>query len=224
MQLHPFPLLRQFSDRLNVALFTKSDDVRSDADAAVAIGAPRAAGLWQKHGNRTVILRNPSARTEQADGMLTDTPGLALCLRMADCQNFVVYAPERGVAGVVHVGWKGLIAGTIPEFFRALKNEWGIDGDDVFVGAGPSLCRKCAEFSDPAHELPSIPQRFIDGKKVDLQGAAAAQMIDAGVRSDRIDRHLDCTRCDPGTYWTYRGGDREAVIEGHTNMLVCSMQ
>ena len=224
MIVSPFPLLRQFSDQLTVALFTKSDDVGNDNEAANAIGASSAVGLWQMHGKKTVIVRAPSARSEQADGMLTDVSDLALCLRWADCQNFVVYAPDHHVTGMLHAGWRGLIAGAIPEFFASLKREWGIDASATFVGAGPSLCQRCAEFSDPHRELPSLDKKFIDGKQVNLQAAATAQMLECGVHPDRIERHSDCTRCEPGKYWTYRGGDREAVIAGHTNMLVCCMK
>lgn len=217
----PFGLFRQFDDRLRVAFFAKADDVRDDKDVASALGANRAAGLWQIHGNRTVVIREPCNRTEQADGMITDVPDLALCLRVADCQSFIVFEPRRNAIGVLHAGWRGLVTDAIPEFFRTMKREWGIVPPETFVGAGPSLCARCADFSDPALELPSLPKEFIHGKTADLQGAATAQLLDLGVRPDRIERHADCTRCRPDLYWTYRGGDRDAVKNGHANMLVC---
>ena len=220
----PFALLRPFEDHLSVALFTKTDDIRTDVAAAQTFGLRDAAGLCQMHGNRTVVVRAPSNRTIEADGMITDVPDLALCIRFADCQNFVLYAPERHVCGVLHVGWRGLIAGAIPEFFRVMKGEWGIAPSETFVGAGPSLCTTCSDFSDPKGELPSIPKRFIHGKCVDLQRAATQQLVDLGVSPDRIERHPDCTRCRPELYWTYRGGDRDAVKTGHSNMLACTLK
>ncbi len=219
----PFSLFRPFEDRLTTAFFTKTDDIRSDETAAKSLHVPNAAGLNQMHGNRTVIIRSASGRTEEADGMITDVPDLALCLRWADCQNFVIFAPERNVIGVLHVGWKGLIAGAIPEFFRVMKEEWNIDPPETFVGAGPSLCTQCAEFSDPMRELPSVPTGFIHSKTVDLQGAATDQFVRLGVRPDQFERHPDCTRCHPEMYWTYRGGDREKVKAGHTNLTAYSL-
>lgn len=221
MIISPFSLFRQFDDHLHVALFTKEDDIMNDETAMKALGADRAAGLWQIHGNRTVVIREHGNRTEHADGMITDVSGLALCLRVADCQGFLIYAPARSVAGVLHVGWRGLIAGAIPEFFRVLNAEWGIQPGEVYAAGGPSLCLACADFSDPTLELPPLPKEFIHGKTADLQGAATKQLLDLGVRPDRIERHADCTRCRPDLYWTYRGGDREAVKNGHANMLVC---
>lgn len=220
----PFELFRRFDDRLRVCFFTKIDDMRHDQDAAHAMGVSRAGGLWQMHGNRTVVIREPVNRIDQADGMITDVPDLALCLRVADCQSFVVFEQKRSIVGVIHVGWRGLIAGAIPEFFRVMKKEHGIEPSETFVGAGPSLCRSCSDFKDPALELPSLSKEFIHGKIADLRGAATAQLFALGVSPDRFERHSDCTRCHPELYWTYRGGDRGAVKIGHCNMLVCAMK
>ena len=122
------------------------------------------------------------------------------------------------------MGWRGLIAGAIPEFFRVLKKEWGIDPSQTFVGAGPSLCKRCAEFTNPARELPSLSPQFVEKRHVDLQGAADAEFIALGVPENAIERSPDCTCCHPEKYWTYRGGDREAVKNGQTNMLVCLLK
>lgn len=219
MITHPFSLMHAFDDALTVALFTKQDDIRSDAGAASAVGATQSAGLHQVHGNRVIVVRDQLSRTEQADGMITDVPGLALCIRWADCQNFVVYEPKKKILGAMHVGWKCLRAGTIPELFRVLKQDCGVTGTDVYVAAGPSLCLTCSDFSDPLTEMPNAPSAFVHGKNVDLRGWADHQLMEAGVRPDRIERHPACTRCMPDTYWTYRGGHREEVRAGHTNIL-----
>ena len=220
----PFSLLKPFENRLSVAFFTKANAIESDDDAAAELGVRKAVGLEQKHGNRTVVIRTPSPRTKEADGMITDTPDLALCLRVADCQSFLIYEPEKNVVGLLHVGWRGLIAAAIPEFFRVMKAEWGIDGRETFVATGPSLCLHCSDFSDPATELPSLPKEFVHGKTVDLRGAADAELFSCGVRPERFERLPDCTRCHPEKYWTYRGGDHEQVRTGHCNMLVCALR
>lgn len=241
MHLQPFTILAPFADRLSLALIDKADGVRTDEDLRHIIlqghTSKKGAGflpasrdqciglvsLKQMHGNRAVIVRTPSSRAEQADGLLTDQRGLTLTIRWADCQNFLVYAPENNVVGLMHVGWRGLNAGMIPSFFATLKTEWHVDAQDVLVAAGPSLCMRCADFSDPVHELPNIDARFKDDRHVDLRTAADDQLFRLGVRPDRFARHPDCTRCSPQQWWTYRGGDREAVTNGYTNVLACAL-
>lgn len=175
----------------------------------------------QVHGNRTVRAREPIEYAPDADGIVTDRAGLALSTRFADCQPFIIFAPDRGVLGVLHAGWRGLIAGAITRFYETLKAEWKIRPDETYVGIGPSLCRKCSTFSDPTTELPTLDRKFISDHQVDLQGAADHELYKLGVPSAHIERHPDCTCCQNQQYWTYRGGDREAVKEGACNAIGC---
>jgi YfiH family protein len=207
-------LFLQFSDRIECHFLTKEDD-RDIAGPHVR--------LWQVHGNRTVVLRESSESTEKADGVITDTKGLHLTIRAADCQNFAIYDPVHHVGGVLHAGWKGLIAGAIPEFFTVLHDTFGIEGSDCFVVAGPSLCRSCAGFSDPKTELPGIDEQYIDGRHVDLQQIATDQLVQSGLHIKNIERHPDCTRCCAKRYYTYRGGDKGKVESGVSNILVLTL-
>jgi len=216
-----FSLFAPFPE-LTVVLFTKEDAIMRDEQVLKALGGEAIAGLHQMHENRTIRVNKPLARNEQADGMVTDTKNLILTVRTADCQPFIAYAPKHGVIGVLHVGWRGLIAGAIPSFFDVLKEEWRIEPNEMLVAAGPSLCRECADFSDPETELFPLSSSFMHGKNVDLQDAADAQLSAMGV--ERLERSQDCTRCHPEVYWTYRGGDREEVREGKTNVLACVLK
>ena len=219
---HPVPLLRRFQDRLSISLLTKNDAVKTDADIGRILKSDRVASLWQMHGNRTVAVKNPTSRTEQADGIATDVPGLTLTIRWADCQNFLILEPDRHVICLVHAGWRGMKAKALSSAFETLKNEWGIDPKNVWVGAGPSLCKSCAEFSKPREELPEL-EAFTHGNTVDLQAAADFELKNIGVRPERIDRSPDCTKCHPDLYWSYRGGDRDAVKEGWANCLAATI-
>lgn len=207
-------LLPQFSDHISCRFFTRDDD-RTASENSVRLN--------QVHGNYTIIAKEKMDATEEADGVLTDTPALELIIRAADCQNFAVYAPEKNIVGVLHAGWRGLVNSAIPQFFTALEDEWAVQPSEVFVAAGPSICSKCAEFSNPVSELPGIDQKFFDGRQVDLQGIAYSQLLDLGIPPNHFERHPDCTLCKNDTYLSYRGTDKEAVKAGLCNFLVCSL-
>ncbi|MCA9370501.1 MAG: polyphenol oxidase family protein [Candidatus Peregrinibacteria bacterium] len=208
-------LFPQFQDRIDCRFLTKND--RYD------VPEPRVR-LHQVHGNRTIVAREPIESTEQADGVITDTPGLHLMVRAADCQNFAVYAPGHHVCGVLHAGWRGILAGAIPEFFTVLERAFGIEPYETFVAAGPSMCLACAEYKDPDFELrKKIDPRFVHDDHVDLQGAATMQLLQLGLPRDHFARYSDCTTCHPKTYVTYRGGDRERVEQGGSNVLIVNL-
>lgn len=218
----PFAIFAPFADRIEVILWNK-DDPRPH-DVAGSLKVKEEAYAEQVHGAKTLVVRDAVAYVPGADGLLTDRAGLALSVRFADCQSFVVYAPSRHVAGVLHAGWRGLVSGAIPEFFATLEREWRIRPEETFVAAGPSLCRKCAGFSDPKRELPTIPPAFIAGNNVDLRGAADAQLLALGLPRHHLERSPGCTCCHPETYWTYRGSHREAVKRGERNLLACVLK
>lgn len=198
--------------------------MKNDTDALKLFGAEQGASVNQVHGNRTIVVGGPTARTEEVDGMLTAQTELALIVRAADCQNFVFYAPRQNVLGVLHAGWRGLVAGAIPAFFEVLHSNWDTHPKDLYVGAGPSLCQKCAEFSDPERELVGLPKKFFTGRNADLQSIADMQLREAGVPPQNIDRSPDCTKCLADKYFSYRGGDKDDVMTGLSNFLVCKLR
>ncbi len=219
MDQSPFTIFKPFRDRLAVAICNKHDP--QPHDVCGVLDVKEEASAEQVHGAKTVIVRSAISHVPGADGLITDQSGLALSVRWADCQTFVVYAPEKNVLGVLHAGWRGLNAEAIPTFFAALKKEWDIEPQDTYIAAGPSLCTQCAQFSDPARELTTIDPMFFHERHVDLRGAADAQFFALGLPHDHLERSPECTSCTSGIYWTFRGGDREAVKRGGTNVLGC---
>jgi len=221
---HPFALLAPFKEKIDVRFFTREDGLSDDTSIGEALGTDRFAVLKQVHGNRIAMVREPQRRTEEADGGATDQTDLWLCVRIADCQPLVVFAPTHGVIGIIHAGWKGVRDAIIPAFYGVLEREWGIAPADTFVCAGPSLCQKCAEFTDPPTELPKVDPRFFSGRHVDLCAAADHQLEKLGVPAAHIERSPDCTKCRNETYMSYRGTDHEAVKAGFTNMLAIRLR
>ena len=222
MQDNPFPLFTPFARRLRVTVFQR-EDAFSDALAMRHYGTKNGASLRQVHGGESIVVRNTTERTQQADGMATDSPGLVLSVRWADCQNFVIYAPKYNVMGILHAGWRGIAANALANHYALLRREWGILPEETYVGAGPSLCTTCAEFSDPTAELADIDPQFFHGRLVDLRGVADSQLDAIGVPKSQRERMENCTCCCPNEYWTYRGGDRESVLHGSTNALACML-
>lgn len=218
----PFEIFRPYEDRVRVRLYDRADDIRGSNDIRRLEGLPLAEPQ-QVHGGLTLIARE-EAVYPGADGVVTDKRGLAICARGADCQIFAAYDPVHHVGGTLHAGWRGLLAGAIPHFVDAMKREWGTDPTKLLVGAGPSLCFDCGEFTDPAKELPGIDERFFRARLADLCAVATDQFHTAGVTLNNIERHGDCTRCDRDAWWSLRGGDKEHLVAGARNLMTLSLR
>ncbi len=202
----PFNIFKQFPE-LKIGLFTKKD--RSSAlECANHLGFDKVAALWQEHGKVIHITDKPLDDETKGDGIITSTQNLALTIRFADCQAFVIYEPKKKILGVLHAGWRGMAAKAITSIYSKMKEEFDVDPKEAFVGAAPSLCKNCAEFSDPKKELPEHMHPFIDGKCVDLQAAADSELILLGVPENQAERHPVCTKCGDG-FWSWRRDKKE---------------
>ena len=204
-------------------MLTREDDVASDEETQRALGTHHIVVLDQVHGNRCVVMRDASYRIEKADAATTDKRGLTLTIRFADCQNFIVFDPVKKILCLIHAGWRGVRCEAVAHAFACMKSEWGVDPSDVVVGAGPSLCTRCAEFTDPEKEAPELAV-YADGRCIDLNRAAQDQFFSLGVKPENFKRIDECTLCNPETYWTYRGGKDEVVKQGKRNVLAATLR
>lgn len=223
MILQPFEIFRPFSADLDVRMLTKEDNVKTDGETRRALDADVLATVDQPHGANVVIVEEEPDHDRAADGMVTDIEGVTLAARMADCQVIVAYDPGMKTIGVVHVGWRGLLAGAIPALLSKMSIAFKSGPSDLYVAAGPSLCMKCAEFTDPATELPGIDPTFFEGRNADLQGIADAQLLELGVKPERLERHPDCPRCKPDVYWSYRA-DKTGGLKGYRNVVAITLK
>ncbi|MGI9643002.1 MAG: polyphenol oxidase family protein [Acidimicrobiia bacterium] len=131
-----------------VAFGTAADgDARSDTELRDAVfndlGAPTDwATISQVHGPLVRVAAAPEHLGE-ADGLITQTPGLSLCVATADCLP-IALSGERTVA-LVHAGWRGIVSGVIPTAITAMRE---LGDAPHAVSIGPHIGPCCYEVGD----------------------------------------------------------------------------
>jgi hypothetical protein len=93
---------------------------------AVALGvAPGALhGLHQVHGRAVAVLDAagwPEDARPQADGVVTNRPGVALGIVTADCGPVLFADATAGVIGACHAGWRGAVLGVCEATVAAMQ-------------------------------------------------------------------------------------------------------
>lgn len=109
----------------------------------------------QVHGIHVQAVSKQHAMGEQmekkvsgADGIMTDTAGIALATSYADCVPLLFADPVKGVVAGVHAGWRGT-AGLIGKHaVDAMTGEYGTNPEDIIAVIGPSICQECYEVSE----------------------------------------------------------------------------
>jgi YfiH family protein len=197
-----------------------SDDTRAVAEnrrrAAMSV-APGAAlvTVHQVH-SATVVVADPAmadgasitpARV-QADGVVTDRPGLVLGVLAADCAPVLFADVRAGVVGAAHAGWKGALYGVLPAAVAAMA-ALGARHENITAVVGPCIAQGSYEvqdaYADPFLAAdPGFARFFRAGRAghlhFDLEGFVAARLAAAGVT------RVECLGRDTytGDYFSYR--------------------
>ena len=197
------------------------DENRRRLLRAVGVAGPLHV-VRQVHGAAVARVRagdDPSAIARlEADALITDDPGVALGVFVADCIPALIVDPRTGAVAAAHAGWRGTVAGVLPAVVRALVDELGARPDDLRVVLGPAIGACCFEVgaevvaafagalggaADTGVVVPSprgVPGRW----HVDLKAANRLLLARAGVAPAAIDDAGDCTSCDRARFFSYR--------------------
>ena len=187
-----------------------------------ALGAPRFATARQVH-HAEVRLADPD-RVPDADGLVTDRPGLALLLRAADCSLVVVADPEHRALGMAHAGWKGAARGVLVNLVATLREKYGTRPERCLAGIGPTIGPARFEVGPevPAafYAKRSWTKEFVGPRgakfRFDLAGANARFLVEAGIPEEAIETSGLCTYDNPDLLHSFR---RARTGAGHQGML-----
>ncbi len=85
------------------------------------------------------------------DGLITNTPGLLLAVKTADCTPVLVVDARRRVVGAFHAGWRGTAARVVEKGVGEMRRQFGSDPSDLRAAVGPCI-RKCCYVVGPEVE------------------------------------------------------------------------
>jgi hypothetical protein len=172
-----------------------------------------APALFQIHSDRVLVAerRVEGAPLVQADGLVTDSPGMTLYLRFADCVPILLFDPVHRVAGIVHAGWRGTIAKVAGRAVEKLAAEFGSKPGDILAGIGPSIGpdhyavgNETAGFVQSAFGSRSdlMLARDEGELRLDLWAANREALREAGV--ENVEVAGICTACHTDDWYSHR--------------------
>ena len=202
---------RYCADRVVCAPQIHSDKIRYVTPADAGIGVTR---------------RSPD--DEGFDGFITDSPGVILTVRIADCVPILFAGIKKDGSPAVaatHAGWRGTVAGIAARAVERLI-AFGVSKDSIRAAIGPHIGQCCFEVKDDfldavrAARTDAFASRHIKNREgslfADLTGMNVEILADAGIKEEQIDVSADCTACRPDVFHSHRktGGRRGAMGAG----------
>jgi polyphenol oxidase len=206
------------------------DDPRAVAEnrrrLAAELGVRKLTIADQKHTARVALVdaslagrghdgvADAAAAFPATDAMITDLPGVALTILVADCAPVVLYDPVRRAIGLVHSGRVGTIRGAVPKTISAMAEAFGSRARDLVIGIGPAIGAASYEIGEAeAAEVITAFGSAGTGLLVknrpghvifDLPGAICRQLRAAGVPVGNVHDMAIDTRGATGDFFSDR--------------------
>jgi YfiH family protein len=226
-------------DTLNLAAHVGDDPAAVDENrarflASLGIGGSRARLTMaeQVHGTSVRVVSGAGAGmgafaregtpppVPAADALITTECSTPLMLCYADCVPVIlaVVAPLRGVA-VVHVGWRGALAGIVAEAALRLAEKTGGSTADMLAYVGPYIGPCHYEIGD------DLQSQFVDSfgtiaaarGRLDLGAVVSESLNGVGVPLSSVCRANVCTAERTDAFFSYRAEG----LTGRHGALAC---
>lgn len=170
----------------------------------------------QKHCGNGILSPN---EWESMDGIYTNEKGITLVTHYADCVPLFFYAPNYGMIGMAHAGWRGTAQEIGKKMVEIWTQEEQIPVSEIQVAIGPSIGPCHFEVDeDVAHvfleKFPNADFVVYDDEKqkyrIDLWQCNEQSLLGAGILKHHIIRSNLCTCCMDQIFFSHRktGGKR----------------
>ena len=139
-------------------------------------------GVTQVHGSTVVTFDRSWAYGSgpMADAVVTDRPGIGLCIITADCAPILLADPAAGVIGAAHAGWRGAVGGVLEATVAAMQT---LGARHITAAVGPCIAQASYQVGADVHAAVADDRFFrADGPawRFDLAGYCAARLAAAG--------------------------------------------
>lgn len=190
---------------------------------------PRRPIQHERHGTRIAVVTHANEDCGEADGMLTDRPGLLLAIATADCVPVLLARRDGSEVAALHVGWRGALQGIVMAFADLVRARGG-DPADWIATAGPAAHACCYEVGpeviDGFVERYGLAPHFVAPRPrmLDLPAIVRWQLDRIGMGA--VAAQDECTLCDMRadgrpTFHSYRRdrATRIPVVDVHWSVI-----
>lgn len=147
-----------------------------------------------------------------SDGLATVERGTVLAVHAADCVPLLLADPRHGAVAAVHAGWRGTAEGIAAQAVQVLTGRFDSRPQDLIAAIGPSIGPCHYEVDGPVitqmrrwpwwQEV--APSNARGRWQLDLWEAIRRQLVESGLRPERIENLALCTYEHPDLFYSYR--------------------
>jgi hypothetical protein len=182
----------------------------------------------QVHSDHIVVVDSPESPGTPADtdALITNRPGIFVCVQTADCVPVLLFDPVRNVVAAVHAGWRGTVSKIAGKTVKRMQDVYDCNPADILAGIGPSIHMHSYEVGREVVE--AVEQSFSNysallqpsmakGKAfLDLWEANKTVLLEAGLQEDNIEIMGLCSYQHNDLFFSARrdGSDTGRMVSG----------
>lgn len=177
----------------------------------------------QTHSDHVVnISSENSANTiPDTDALITNEPGIFVCVQTADCVPILLFDPQKKVVAAIHAGWRGTVAKIALKTVQQMSEKFGCQPEHIIAGIGPSIHIHAYEVGSEVIE--AVEANFTNSSSLlkpslnkgkayfDLWEANKTVLIESGLQEENIEIMGLCTYEHSDLFYSAR---REGVDTG----------
>lgn len=160
---------------------------------------------------------------KEIDGLITNTPGITLVTKYADCVPLFFVDPIKKAIGLSHSGWKGTVNRIGYKTVYEMSKAFGSNPKDIIAVIGPSICMDCYEVGEEValefertfslmndNKLydeatsPILIKNQNDRYQLNLWEACRRVLLEAGLIEKHIHISGVCTSCNSDLLFSHR--------------------
>ena len=147
------------------------------------------------------------------DALITNSPGIPLLIKTADCLSVQLYDTSSGSIANIHYGWRSGAKNIITLTIARLKKYYEFKPEKAVAVMMPSILQENYKvgsdvnntFKDNIDDMDRFFRSDIDGGWwFDLRGTAKEMLIRAGIRAENIKDIDSCTFHNEELFYSYR--------------------
>lgn len=149
--------------------------------------------------------RSRADEIKGTDAVMTDTPGVVLAIRTADCAPLFFLDPRHRAIGMAHIGWRGASERLASKMVQAFRRQFLSKPNDLVVALGPMIRSCCYEVGSEFHdEFGHFVTKRSGSFYFDLVGWIFEELRSEGIERHQIHDSLFCTSCMNNEFSSYR--------------------
>ncbi len=184
----------------------------------------------QTHSDHVAVVReaNHVPAIADTDALITNQPGLFVCVQTADCVPVLLYDPKKQVVAAVHAGWRGTVSKIAAKTIRRMTEEFGCSPADIIAGIGPSIHIHAYEVGPEV--VNAVENNFSNSRALlkpsfnsghayfDLWEANKTILIESGIPEESIEVMGLCSFEHPDLFYSAR---RDGAATGRMVSAIC---